>query len=1233
MPEIDKLNNCRRWRSYGKGEEIQKAMRNASGDGDFLFTHKFDRLFCPSISAFLSNFAWKKDSDLPICELVRFEGKLPLYLDIEWVWSNAENIQPLISFAWLFQKYIGLKPLNSYDFLLENFAITKGTRLKEDKSLLKYKHSYHLIWRGNFNKNCYYFNNQREIRWFLQDLESFSVNSLDIDDIKHRQQIIVNDGKSIIDMSVYNKKPGTCQSMRIPYSVKDNVKDSALVPINLEWDIKQHFVNYISPSAVEYKVTEPSKITKEILNEKKKKECPLLDTEFCQEIPLRISNRAKSLYHNTISKNGSLDDFIDQEVAVNGAYLFRFRNVRTHCGICMEIHKSRSSSHYTHTVIYNPTTTSYSYCCASQIRDNPKNKKYLAISSSLGNTHWDLVLPKTRCPNFPAIQDDFIETGGTYFCESPKGTGKSEAVCKLLNKLDPADKVCMISFRVNLCDKIYSETKEYGITHYRKRDFDVNKCVVCLNSLFKCKAEGLVYDYIIIDEIYSVMESFSSTLLDKHLPAVLAFFNKLISQAKKVYLLDAHLRCDMINEPFSKLRDPSKFIFHKNPNGHNYDDYQVFYDEYKDKKKDKNYEDYLKLLLDFVAKGKKIAVCCLSKVTSDEIAEIVLDANPSWELSNQVKLYNKDTDDQEKKVDFGDTQKAWSQPNVKVIIYSPTVSAGISYNDASITGVDILMVFGAGGQGYPSFNTFKQMTHRCRQLNDKKIYIMMNTSVKGKVLTKYQITKQINNNLEDVNLLVRNQAFYKLDGLDEDCKPVYDISTWEYSLITNIMSETLHYYSLENIKEGLIKEFCNRPEDEEAGRGMKFTDLTITQNQEIVQGNFNPLETIEDAKVFQEGEALRNWYNVPHINFVKFEEINMSMIMGDTITIQEKFQYKRWLKMNNYRIGIAKLNRASYDPEDILPITDEAIGFLDKSTFYEDAVYRNQSKWKDSYDREEIHNSSMNFVAQKILWKGGDQPLDDDDLKNIKANIEKEFRKSPNPILIKKLAEKGLDAFARVENMFDLIGLESLKFTDLAGLKLNKTSFKKIDLVENDLFVRKVIFDIYGDNQMMLNKYNDNCNFIRKFYEENPNKNFFDTEYSDLATNPNFNTDLLEWREPKYKMKQKYTDKNLADFKEKIMNGTRSNQDTKKFRPELYEFKDWIKLVSHCISKIGYKIESVKPNGRGKTAVTNWIIVDMFVKIKSLQRYKNIKLPKGTKEVIKELKMKPSHHLDMNVED
>jgi hypothetical protein len=260
---------------------------------------------------------------------------------------------------------------------------------------------------------------------------------------------------------------------------------------------------------------------------------------------------------------------------------------------------------------------------------------------------------------------------------------------------------------------------------------------------------------------------------------LMSIFETLLKKAKYVYLLDAHLNNKLVINTISKLRSSDKFIAHKNPQCHYYGDYFVnWYEPVVRKDKPLKLQlDKLKWLDTLMKKlrlGKKIGFVSATKQMAIDLSTLVDSNIKSGMLPQSFThlIYTSETPPALKKESLSDVETYWK--NLDLVIYSPTISAGTSYNISDKFGFDELYVY-LKSKGGASFNTLNQMLFRIRQLNNKEYHIFFDKEINS----QYRIDEE---NLES-QMLINSETIFEAFGkplcekpfeLDAKFKPIFN---------------------------------------------------------------------------------------------------------------------------------------------------------------------------------------------------------------------------------------------------------------------------------------------------------------------------------------------------------------------------------------------------------------------------------------------------------------------------
>ena len=295
----------------------------------------------------------------------------------------------------------------------------------------------------------------------------------------------------------------------------------------------------------------------------------------------------------------------------------------------------------------------------------------------------------------------------TLIIKAPKGGGKTHQIEAYILKHNP-EYILFLSFRrtfsqeiVNRLSKLdfvlYSDIKG-GITNKHKR------VILQVESLGRLEWTKKT-DLLICDEIESLRtQFFSPTCRDAR--SCLSKFNMLTDSARKLFVSDADISDNTI-KLIKKARD-NNILYIENNNTEIQNKFEEFYTTKPDK--------WLNELYKALTNGERIAIA-----TSRSIEfQVSLKKQIEEQYPNiKVQLYNSQihTTNVEAKEDLKDVNVSWLKYDV--IIYSPTISAGVSFD---VKHFDTF--FGIFNNG-AKINSLRQMINRVRTFKTNKFYFCL----------------------------------------------------------------------------------------------------------------------------------------------------------------------------------------------------------------------------------------------------------------------------------------------------------------------------------------------------------------------------------------------------------------------------------------------------------------------------------------------------------------------------
>lgn len=355
-------------------------------------------------------------------------------------------------------------------------------------------------------------------------------------------------------------------------------------------------------------------------------------------------------------------------------------------------------------------------------------------------------------PNGLILGKDSIDLfdGDTIFLGVPMGAGKTEFTAKIRNELQSSDRFIAISPRISLvkelsmrCNVEFYQDLEHGDTPL--------KMATTLHSLPKFSSHFVGKDSIVfIDEFTQVKQIFADGSYQGNNTKLYNDFCDLIQTAKVLIIADAYLSESDIDF-IAKLRSRYKMTVINSPNErHNKN---VFYHA--------NNETFIAKLKE-IAINMRVIIPTNSIAKANELNEIIKSQYPD---KKGITITSETTGENGK---FGEQNVISFLENINdqaklydYIIYTPTISSGVSINDL----LD-MPDFSVMGYFYNSVGTpfdAMQMLRRYRRRGDINIYIE----------TLNLETLKTRDALVDSgigSLLLTSESILKADWLDDDAK-------------------------------------------------------------------------------------------------------------------------------------------------------------------------------------------------------------------------------------------------------------------------------------------------------------------------------------------------------------------------------------------------------------------------------------------------------------------------------
>lgn len=1103
-------------------------------------------------------------------ELIPESGKLPLYLDLEW-YSNKNEPDILNLFLIDLEEFLRLYlPDKTLDIKIIKLC---GTREKEIEESIYIKNSYHVIIVVD---NCFW-KRQNDMKIFLKNFEDIVAHK----DIYFKEDPKTKQGQFLVDYSVYNKKLGSYQNFRMPYGIKKERAD-AIIPQGGNMPLNYYFVSHWIGKG-KYAIVLP----KDWQDERAKNNAPKISAVVSvNKIPDRLESKMKKIirhYHP--------DHCIDETSATQEGYSIKF-NTNSTCLICDKIHKSDNRKYLN----YKPKSYRFVYGCLHNkdrtILLNPKTDIKSLVDWDYeyeGRTDIDCdsLLPLSK-----------LSEGGTFLLQSQKGTGKTEAMKSFLEKefkKNPKLKVLVLTYRISLANKYEEELSKFDFHYYKKpitNKKQFNRYITLIDSIhklvsdFDCRCEK--YDVIIMDEVYSIMEGWSSSLMRERKVYLMSLFEKYIQDCSYLYLLDAHLNDPLVINTISKMRSQKKFIKHRNPQCHDFHDYEVHWYEPKNQEGRKLEEKihlnkFLLELFEKLKKGKKICFVSSTKRMCEDIEAKVSELKKCKELYEdfEVLVYTCDTSPFEKQK-LKNVDKNWK--NANLVIYSPTISAGISYNPnikkmINPEGVMFDEIYAyIRNRGGASYNTLVQMLARVRQLKGKQIHLFFDKE-RGETysIEDTEVEKLMKTNSQIVFEAMgidHPRPTMTTIGLTKNFQMIFDETHWSYIQWLETTKKTLFYSNNNNFKKSMIAELCNHPLDIPAGKGMKLVDHSTKKSK---------LEDIELSNIDEFKGDMKN--AVVKKNTIKYNKWKNNVITrSEVMNIAKRIELSDPNVSENEYIGYLK-----YTMETELGIDLEKL-FKFGDSLGEDKIapviedFTNMIKFREleKYNRQKFYIKYKNNLSEHISDSYCRAFHYQHRINAINSNNELKYLQN-----IEEENVLGYTSMVGINLIFDLLDRPDLKQVDLDEKNISDVDF---DTIYNDKKKMNRLFEImtqyFHKALPKLSKSPEKYEKIRQklyeWYQSNPDEHLYakiknGQDRLDFLNAMGIPAGLDDFKASNWKIKNE----NIRDkFDTKCRKGNWTCSEWNMLKPETWTKTILRNNIEKClIYSLGYKFD---PADRGQ---------------------------------------------------
>ena len=487
------------------------------------------------------------------------------------------------------------------------------------------------------------------------------------------------------------------------------------------------------------------------------------------------------------------------------------------------------------------------------------SKRYLLDQDKLLNDNDDVFVNGFN----QALHSEDIKT---IAIRSPYDTGKTQ----LLKQIVPNYKrILWISYRISLTNDIKGNFESLGFKSYLdKHSLGNDKLIIQIESLAKLRTEMFIdndteeipyYDLVIIDEIEGVLNQFnSSKTMNGKACQLYNYLEKIINNSCKLVVLDG----DIFDRTLDYIKPFGGLSFFVNNIKINQKHINVI------KNKVEYYNDIYKSL----DNDKKIVIATQS---SKE------DKFMKYHLTNKyphlnIRCYHASTDDKVKMM-LENVVVAFDV--LDVLIYTPTIEAGVSYDMSRFYKLYGVVCYGSNSQ-----RAFFQMLSRVRKFESDEILIL-NDGLKYNDIEPYSFDSIKNNvfnsNKSDDSLFITSVT------KNSDNKPIQKKALTAYgkNYIHNLLEDKNKHKSLFLKLFKIIAESkghtitINDEKPKMTNKNKVYLAKMKTEKKDLANKDVKEADDIDDT-VFNMLQVDKKKNNLSEIDKYKLEKYYYKKLLG-----------------------------------------------------------------------------------------------------------------------------------------------------------------------------------------------------------------------------------------------------------------------------------------------------------------------------------------------------------------
>ena len=376
------------------------------------------------------------------------------------------------------------------------------------------------------------------------------------------------------------------------------------------------------------------------------------------------------------------------------------------------------------------------------------------------------------------------------------------------------------------------------------------------------------YDLIILDEIESILYQFSSPTNGANAMANFDTFMNLITYADRVIMADA-LITNRTTSFVKALAMPASLSINRYKKR---DRTAVFLGNAKNMNSLKAVQkEFASHVVQAIREGKKIAIVCGSLGFKKVLVATLLREFGDGFLK-YIKEYDSETDPEAMK-DLDDVDASWGHPDIRLVIYTTSITVGVSYD---LPDFDRIYIYGTAVSSV--VRDIMQAHFRVRHIKENRIYVSMFSGTPNDVVSGMVDERRKNRHLD--HAFARDKEMWTDPSYEDVYTAIRDynsledhVSTWNYDKLFKQYLEEIGYDIEYNKEEIELVELAKTVPEVEDYHKIKLEDKRVVQKYEkkVLEGRASKAEKlVVNAHYFYKNIVLRSSFP-KHVNsFAEF---------------------------------------------------------------------------------------------------------------------------------------------------------------------------------------------------------------------------------------------------------------------------------------------------------------------------------------------------------------------------